>query len=489
MTRERIEAIIEASRRHLTAFTQATYPKYQRTTIHELYLGVLNAFAHGRIKNLIISMPPQHGKTEISSRRLPAYMLGLDPDRKIAIASYSQQYARRIGREVRRIVDDPKYRYIFPNTRMAASQDKGYTNGADMADIVGHDGSLMLAGRGSGMTGYPLDAIIFDDLYKNAMEANSPIIRESVIEYYKTVAETRLHNDSQQLIVFTRWHQEDLVGWLESQGIVDDLTDIRQLDDSDPTRWLKLNYPAIKEGPKTELDPRDEGEALWPSRHSKARLEAKREQDQEVFDSLYQGNPKPSKGLLYEGGFQLYDNLPDTIIERWSYTDTADEGSDYLCSLVAVGGAEGGIYIIDAIYTQEAQEITEPLVADMLIKTATETAWIESNAGGRAFARNVQTNIDDLMGRVSIKWYHQSKNKEARILTNSASVKQNVFFPRGWEKRWPALSRDLLSFKRLFRANTHDDAPDCLTGLYEKWENKMAGKLLEVGAGPASFGL
>lgn len=488
MSGEYDEMVAEESRRHLTIFTQATYPKYQRTLIHELYMGVLNAFAHGRIKNLIISMPPQHGKTEISSRRLPAYMLGLDPERKIAIASYSQQYARKIGREVRRIVDDPKYRYIFPGTRMAESSDKGYTNGADMADIVGHDGSLMLAGRGSGMTGYPLDVIIFDDLYKNAMEANSPIIRESVIEYYKTVAETRLHNDSQQLIVFTRWHQEDLVGWIESQGMVDDLTDIKQLDDTDPTRWLKLNYPALKEGPQTELDPRAEGEALWPSRHSKARLEAKREQDQEVFDSLYQGNPKPSKGLLYEGGFLTYDNLPDTIIERWSYTDTADEGSDYLCSLVAVCGSNGGIYITDVVYTQDPQEVTEPLVADMLVRTATVKAWVESNAGGRAFARNVQKYVDDVSGQVSVKWYHQSKNKEARILTNSANVRQNVYFPRGWEKRWPKLSNDLLSFKRIFKANSHDDAPDCLTGLYEKWENKMAGKARDNGLSAASFG-
>jgi len=371
---------------------------------------------------------------------------------------------------------------------MAAKADKGYTNGADMADIVGHDGSLMLAGRGSGMTGYPLDVIIFDDLYKNAMEANSPIIRESVIEYYKTVAETRLHNDSQQLIVFTRWHQEDLVGWLEAQAVVDDLADIRQLDDHDPTRWLKLNYQAIKEGPPTELDPREPGEVIWPSRHSKARLEAKRLQDQEVFDSLYQGNPKPSKGLLYEGGFLLYDNLPETIIERWSYTDTADEGSDYLCSLVAVGGSEGGIYITDAVYTQEPQEVTEPLVADMLVRTATVKAWVESNAGGRAFARNVQKYVDALNGQVQVKWYHQSKNKEARILTNSANVRQNVYFPRGWDKRWPKLANDLLSFKRIFKANTHDDAPDCLTGLYEKWENKMAGKMSE-GASASAFGL
>lgn len=466
MTREQIGARVELARRHLTLFTEVTYPSYHRTKLHDIYSGVLNQFAHGKIKKLIISMPPQHGKSELSSRRLPAYLLGLHPDAQVAISSYSQSFARKFGREVRRIMADPKYRYIFPGAKLAEPSDKGYTNSADVAEVVGRRGSLILAGRGAGLTGMPVDYLIMDDMYKNAEEANSPIIRDSVIEWYKTVADTRLHNDSQQLIVFTRWHQEDLVGWLESQGTVDDLTDRAQLENADPDRWLKLNLPAIKVGEPIDLDPRHDGQALWPERHSLKRLQAKRLQDEELFDSLYQGDPKPSKGLLYEGGFNEYDNLPEKIENRWSYTDTADEGKDWLCSICGVYG-DGKIYVTDILYTQDGQEITEPLTASMFKRNLIETAHIESNAGGRAFARNVQRILEAEKCITQVKWFAQTKNKEARIITNAAQVRQSVYFPRGWRKKWPEFSRSLLEFRKNFRGNTHDDAPDALTGLVE----------------------
>ena len=464
MTSDEIGYKVSAARKHLLYFTDVTYAKFTRTTAHDYYYGVLNAFAEGKIPKLIVTMPPQHGKTEGSSRRLPAYMFGQNPDLKIAIASYSQTFARKIGREVRRICADKKYQYIFPETKMADFADKGYINTADEAEIVGGNGSLILAGRGAGLTGSPVDVLIMDDLYKNSMEANSPIIRESVIDWYKTVADTRLHNDSQQLIVFTRWHQEDLVGWLEGQGLVKELESV---DDIDPDYWYRINFPAIKVGQPTQLDPRKAGAALWPGRHSLRRLKKKQEQDQEVFDSLYQGNPVPSKGLLYAGGFECYDYLPEKITDRWGYTDTADEGSDYLGSIAAITDGEY-IYVTDVFYSQEGQEYTEPMTAKLIIDNNVDDMHIESNAGGRAFARNVEKELAGTKHKRAVHWFHQSKNKEARIITNASAVRKSVKFPRGWESRWPEFARDLKNFKKNFRANTHDDAPDTLTGLYEK---------------------
>lgn len=473
MTLDDIKVKVELARRHLTHFVVATFPGYKRTRMHDLYTGVLNRFAHGEIKKLIITMPPQHGKSEISSRRLPAYMLGLNPNLQVAIASYSQSFARKFGREVRRVVSDPRYRFIFPKTRMGEPKDKGYTNSADISEVVGSSGSLILAGRGAGLTGMPVDVLIMDDLYKNAEEANSPIIRDSVIEWYKTVAETRLHNESQQLIVFTRWHQEDLVGWLESQGIVDVLTSADQLDSPDDDRWLKLNFPAIKEAPHYPLDPRQPDEVIWPERHSLKRLLAKREQDQELFDSLYQGDPKPSKGLLYEGGFLEYDYLPEIVSHRLSYTDTADQGKDYLCNICALIDDKSVIYITDVLYTQDGAQVTEPLTAKALIDSMTTIAHIESNAGGASFARNIQKIITAEGSRCTVKWFSQTKNKEARILTNASETLQRIRFPRGWKTKWPIFARHLLEFKKVFRANSHDDAPDALTGLVEKSEKKI----------------
>jgi predicted phage terminase large subunit-like protein len=129
---------------------------------------------------------------------------------------------------------------------------------------------------------------------------------------------------------------------------------------------------------------------------------------------------------------------------------------------------ENNLYITDVLYTQDGQEVTEPTGAAMLIKNTIESAWIESNAGGRSYARNIQAIIEAAKARVTVRWFAQTKNKEARILTNSAGIRQKVFMPRGWRQKWPEFARHLLEFRKNFRANTHDDAPDALTGLYEK---------------------
>lgn len=465
----RILARVELARRHLAHFIEVTNPKYIRTDMHDVYIGVLNKFAHGEIQKLIISMPPQHGKSEVSTRRLPAYMIGHNPELKIGVLSYAQTKARKFGREIKQILDNPKYRYIFPNTRTAGMKDKNDVNRADEISIPDHTGGMIFAGRGRGITGEPFDVLIMDDLYKDAKEANSPVIRNGVIEWYDTVVDARCHNETQQLIVFTRWHLEDLVGYFESQGLVEELTSLEQLKNPKPEIWYKLNFPAIKTGDKTDFDHREAGEPLWKERHSIERLLAARKKNEEVFDALYQGNPLPKKGMLYTQGFEEYDRIPDTTNGRFAYFDTADQGKDYLCGWFGVlAPKENKIYITDCLYTQEGQEVTEPESAKMLIKNRTDTAYIESNAGGRAFARNLQKEVSAMGGRTRIDWFTQRENKEARILTNAYTVMQTVVFPRGWRSKWANAAQALLTFKKLFASNTHDDAPDSLTGLVEK---------------------
>ena len=120
-------------------------------------------------------------------------------------------------------------------------------------------------GVGGALTGEPVDILIMDDIYKDAKTAWSPIVRESVSDWYDTVAETRLHNDSQQLIVFTRWHEDDLAGTLlRQQGVFD--------AESNPNGWVVVVYQAIKEGAPTKYDPRNEGEPLWAERHNLEKL-------------------------------------------------------------------------------------------------------------------------------------------------------------------------------------------------------------------------
>ena len=262
-------------------------------------------------------------------------------------------------------------------------------------------------------------------LYKDALEANSPLVRANCWEWYTSVVRTRMHNASRELVVFTRWHEEDLIG---------------------------------------AVDPRQPGEALWERQHGAALLEAKRRLDPLQFEAMYQGRPSAREGLLYGLNFAEYDCLPHEIVRRANYTDTADTGDDYLCSLSYAVDADGVIYITDAVYSREPMEATEPLVGEMLVRSDTRQAAIESNNGGRGFARAVQA----LAPGVRVEWFHQSGNKEARILSNSATALHLVRFPRGWNLRWPELYAHLTTYRRKFRANRWHDAADVVTGIVER---------------------
>lgn len=476
MTRQEIiQAILlaeEVQRRRgreaLLGFTFATMPTFKPAPFHRRYYEVLNEFAHGRIRKLMVFMPPQHGKSEGSTRRLPAYVLGLDPDRKVAVVSYNAPKARKFNREIQRVIDTADYAELFPETRLNSSNVTtvagSWLRNADECEIVGHRGGFKTVGVGGPLTGEPVDMLIMDDLYKDAKTAWSPTVRESVSDWYDTVAETRLHNDSQQLIVFTRWHEDDLAGKLiREQGEYHPL--------ENPDGWVIVVYKAIKEGAPTPYDQRQEGEALWPDRHGIHRLLEVRKRNPVVFDSLYQQDPTPHEGLMYAMGFRTYAVKPATrYCTRKAYIDTADTGSDYLCAIV-YDETETGNYIVDVLYTQRPMEETEPLTAELLCKHKVEKAYIESNNGGRSFSRRVE-ELCRLMrnNKTYFITFTQSDNKAVRIFAHSADVQNLCFMPEGWDKMHPAFYKALSNYLRA-GSNAHDDAADALTGTIEKRDN------------------
>ncbi len=447
-------------------FAQTIYPFLSLTPYHKNYYRVLEAFAEGKIRKLIITIPPQHGKSVGSSTLLPAYMLGLNPDTKITIASYSASLASRFNRRTQRILESDAYNEFFPETtiKKGASRQQNYVRTADHVEIINHTGELYSVGREGSLTGNQVDIFLIDDLYKDAMEASSPIIRENCWDWYTSVVKTRMHNDSSELIVFTRWHHEDLIGIIESKEKVIDLTSWQQLDSHDKKQWLKLNLEAIKQSPATEVDPRETGEVLWPERHSRELLDEKRRLDPLRFEAMYQGKPSVRGGLLYGDNFLSYENLPENIIRFSNYTDTADVGDDYLCSICYAVAKDKKIYITDVVYSREGMELTEALVGDMLKANSSREAMIESNNGGRGFARAVAS----LAPSCHIKWFHQSGNKEARILSNSATVLRHLIFPKQWKEMWPDLYYHLSTYQRNFKVNRWHDAADVLTGIVEK---------------------
>lgn len=436
----------------LLAFTRHTMPNFKPNWFHNKYYEVLSQFAKGEIKKLMVFVPPQHGKSEGSTRRLPAFMLGHDADKKIAIVSYSSTKARKFNREIQRIMDDESYSDIFPKTKLSSGYD-GYSRTMDEVEVVGRQGGIKTVGVGGPLTGEPVDILIIDDIYKDAKTAWSETIRDGVQDWYNTVADTRLHNDSQQLIVFTRWHEKDLAGYLLGKE----------------DEWTVFTFPAIKVGPPNEYDHRHEGEALWPERHSVDKLEGIRKRDPYVFGNLYQGDPKAKEGLLYKT-FKKYRELPTDANVKRAVVDTADTGADYLCSIV-YAVSPNGYYLIDVEYTPEGMEVTEEKTAVQLTKHMVSKARIESNNGGRGFARNVERKCRELGNQTtSFEWYHQSENKEVRIFTKAAEVQNMVYYPEGWDLMWPEFYSALTGYMAQGK-NKHDDAPDTVTMLVEAEQN------------------
>ena len=451
--------------RNLLSFTRHTLSSFSPAPFHLAYYEVLTRFAMGEIKKLMITMPPQHGKSEGATRRLPAFVLGQDPDKRIAIVSYNATKAHKFNRELQRIMDDDRYYKLFPQTLLAGQasyQEQGrrsrnYARNSDECEIVGYQGSFKTIGVGGSLTGEPVDMLIMDDLYKDASSAWSPVIRQNVADWYDTVASTRLHNDSQQLMVFTRWHMEDLAGrLLEQEGVYDPI--------ENPQGWLLVSFPAIQNRPPSEQDPRVEGEPLWPERHSLAKLLEIKGRSPTVFESLYQQNPQPSQGLMYEE-FTCYTNLPSRSYSV-AYIDAADSGADYLCALF-YKEAEDGNYITDVLYTKDPMEVTETTLTYMLQQHQVERCHIESNNGGNLFVSNLQQRSWDMGNRLTrFNPFHQNQNKTARIFAASASVQKLIKMPLDWKKRFPKFARDLTGYLRV-GTNAHDDAPDALTGSIE----------------------
>ena len=478
------ELVRAAARKRLINFARYMQPDLVLEPFHVVYYTLLDMFAHGKIRKMIVQQPPQHGKSEGSSRKLPAFMLGLDPDRKICIGSYAATIARDFNRDIQRIIDTPRYRELFPGTYLNGSNvvtmANTYLRNSDVIEMVGRKGSLRVVGRGGSLTSKTVDVSILDDVYKDYAEGNSPIVRAAAWKWYTTVVRTRLHNDSQELIVFTRWHDDDLIGRIEKSG--ETIIDVKcwaDLEDVTPGAWVRINFEGLKTGEPTEIDPREPGAALWESRHSKQKLEAQKALDPVQFQCLYQGNPGSAEGRLYQP-FKTWVEKSDygTYIRSGAYIDVADEGDDLLFAATYDVYKSDNLFfnektkrmepilfalITDMEMTDENTDVTTVTVPAMINRNGTQKAWVESNNGGAGYEKVIKKKV-----RAITDPFYQGGNKESRIITASAMVNQHIIMPFGWETRYKAVYDHVTGFLRNFGANTHDDPEDGLTGIYEK---------------------
>lgn len=292
------KARIELARRHFRHFISYTKPDYEFNWHHIKLCEALEAFAIGQIRKLAIFIPPQHGKSQLATRHFPAFQLGKRPTTKIAVCCYSATLAQAFNRDIQRIIDDIPYHEVFPDTYLNASNvttnaQGSYLRNSEIFETIGHRGFVKTVGVGGSLTGTPVDMGIIDDPFKDREEAMSVRIRDKVWSWFTDVYRTRLHNASQELLIMTRWDEDDLAGRI-----------LRTEND-----WTVITYPAIKER-ESPGDPRQIGEALWPARHSLDRILSIKQTSPFTFSSLYQQEPKPSAEALVFPEWDEYEEEP-----------------------------------------------------------------------------------------------------------------------------------------------------------------------------------
>ena len=435
----------------------------------------LQKVLRGEITRLMINIAPRYGKTELAVKNFVSQGLAINPAAKFIHLSYSDDLALDNSAEIQSIIMEPAYQRLFNVSLTSRSTKKWYTTeggglyavssggqvtgfGAGLVDLEEElgEGVQSLESYLSDMEGFG-GAIIIDDPIKPD-DALSDLVREKVNNKFDTTIRNRVNSRRTPIIIIMqRLHENDLCGYLLAQ---------------EPDEWTVLSFPCIY------TDENGEEQALWPFKHTLEELKALREKNSFVFDTQYLQDPKPREGLLYSIGFREYETIPASRKAiRKNYTDTADEGKDFLCSICYVE-TETANYITDVLYTQKGMEFTEPETAKMLSRNQTQMAIIESNNGGRSFARAVEQQCR-IMGNntTSFKWFHQSQNKQVRIFTQSAEVQNVTFMPVGWQRMWPQFHKAITQYMKIGN-NKHDDGPDALTGCTE-WRGKGVSQDLD----------
>ncbi|QNK90486.1 phage terminase large subunit [Sporosarcina sp. resist] len=407
----------------------------------------MQAFYESDDDVLIVNVPPRHGKSR-TAVMLAQWIFGQNQEEKVMTGSYNETLSTMFSKGVRNGISEEKadkgrviYKDIFPNVHI-----KQGDAAMNLWSLEGGYNNYLATSPTGTATGFGASVLIIDDLIKNSLEAYNALTLEKHWDWFTNTMLSRLEEGGKIILIMTRWANNDLAGMA--------------------LEHFKGETKAVRHVLMKALQ--DDGSMLCPAVLSKDSYDMKvRAMGEDIASANYQQEPIDVKGILYKV-LQTYDSPPRQFERIVNYTDTADEGSDYLCSIIA-GVYQGEIYILDVYYTQDGMEITEKETASFLVRNNVNRADIESNNGGKGFARNVKRIIweEHHTRKVVVKWFHQSKNKMARILSESAYVQDHVYFPHNWKERWPEFYKHLTEFQKVGK-NLHDDAPDALTGIVEK---------------------
>ncbi|HEV9867541.1 TPA: phage terminase large subunit [Streptococcus pneumoniae] len=445
------QAQLELARRNFFYYCQlmaGDFYKSERIYLKQLCDSFQNFMSDDEHNVLIINIGPRHSKSRTAGMFVQ-WLLGNDNTKKIMTGSYNDTLSTVFSKSVRNAIQEEKaddsitvFSDIFPDTKIKRgdgamnlwSLEKGYNN-------------YLATSPGGTATGFGADVIIIDDLIKSALEANNANILEGHWEWFTNTMLSRFEEGGKLIIIMTRWHSEDLAGKALSK--------------------LPESGYSVKHISMRTYDEETDTMLCEDVLSKESYFRKVKAMGADIASANYQQEPIDIKGRLYSE-FKTYVDRP--IFKRISaYTDTADTGKDYLASYIYGETMDKEAYILDILFTKEPMEVTEPLLARKLVENEVNLCWIESNNGGRGFARNVERLMRENHGtnQTTVKWFHQSKNKQARILTNATWLMEHVYFPEGWRNRWPELYKSLMTYQREGR-NAHDDAQDALTGIAEK---------------------
>lgn len=455
------QAKMELARRDFWEYCKFTSPDFYSDDRH--FLADLAAKLQWFVEEaeeqfLVVNMPPRFGKSRTATKFVQWLFGRFGTSKKVMTGSYNETLSGTFAKQVRDCIAAERtpgftvYNDIFPDIRIKygeASMQKWALEGSEQTNY------LATSPTGTA-TGFGCDIMIIDDLIKNSKEAYNERTLQSHIEWFDNTMMQRTEKGFKVIVFMTRWATGDLAGYI--------------LENYDGV--IHIDYKAIQE----------DGSMLCDAILSREDFELKtKKMNKDIVLANYQQEPIDIKGRLYSA-INTYTEIPKDGTGKplfeyiLNYTDTADEGSDFLCS-ICYGMYGSTYYVLDVLYTSEPMEVTEPATADMLTANNVGNAIIESNNGGRGFARNVQRELKERNNNhTAVYWFHQSQNKVARILSNSTGVMNNVLFPINWQDRWPDFATAILKYQRAGK-NEHDDAPDCITGVYENPKPKGIAKL------------
>jgi predicted phage terminase large subunit-like protein len=415
--------------------------------------GEFQAFIEGDDEVLVVNEPPRHGKSRTAGL-LVEWVFGKNKKEKIMTGSYNETLSTMFSKNVRNSIQEvkadpykPVYSDVFPDIKIAVGD-----GAMNLWSLEGGYNSYLATSPTGTATGFGCSILILDDLIKNAEEAYNETVKQKHWDWFTNTMLQRLEEGGKIIIIMTRWASDDLAG--------------RAL------KHYKEQGAKIKHICMKALQ--DDGTMLCDEVLSRESYEAKKSaMGADIASANYQQEPIDLKGRLYTR-FKTYDRIPvdangnPLFTQIKNYTDTADTGDDYLCS-IDYGVYNSEAYVLDVLYTKKPMDDTEPATAKMMHDDKVDVADIESNSGGRGFGRAVERILRTKhhSNRTRISTFHQSKNKKARILSNSTWVMDHIYFPVNWRDRWPEYHDAMIKYQKEGK-NKHDDAPDATTGIAEK---------------------